>query len=235
MDILQSIARLGHTLEPVLPALAPITTAPKPIQKLQGVRMDLTLSLFDSKARLGRTTGNAIFTQWGLNGPAAMNLSHLVQTSGSHDYWLSIDFLPGQSKQLRDLLREYQESEIPLLVLLKSILPPKVARLMVDKCDIPVAAPVRSISRVEIEKCFELMTSFRLPVTGVRGFEYAQLSTGGVAVSEVDSHSMMSRKVRGLYFAGEILNVHGPCGGFNLQWAFSSGMVAGKAMAALTR
>jgi predicted Rossmann fold flavoprotein len=197
--------------------------------------MDVTLSLYDSKARLGRATGNAIFTQWGMNGPAAMNLSHLIQSSGHHEYWLAIDFLPGQSKALRELLQQHQNSSIPLLVLLKSVLPPKVARLVVDKCAIPAAAPVSHVSRAQVEKCLELLTAFELPVTGTRDFEFAQLSTGGIDLSAIDPRTMMARKIRNLFFAGEILNVYGPCGGYNLHWAFASGLVAGKTLAALPK
>lgn len=228
MGILQPLIRLGYDVVPVRPALAPIVKKSRSTKKIEGVRLDITLSLYRSKARIGRNTGNAIFTEWGLNGPAAMNLSHLIQDTSNNDYWLSINFLPNRSKYLRNLIHTYQSTEIPLFTLLKSVLPHKIARWTLDKMNIPLRTPIKLVNRTEIENVFTFLTKFRLPVEGTRGFEFSQLSTGGIELSQINPKTMESKHHRGLYFAGEVLDVIAPCGGYNLHWAFATGCIAGK-------
>lgn len=230
MDILQPLIRMGYNVIPVRPALAPIIKKTRSTKKIQGVRLDITLSLYRSKARIGRNTGNAIFTEWGLNGPAAMNLSHLIHDTTNNDYWLSIDFLPNRSKYLRNLILTYQSTEIPLFTLLKSVLPHKIARWALDKMNIPLRTPIKFVNRTEIENVFTFLTKFRLPVEGTRDFEFSQLSTGGIEISQINPKTMESKHHQGLYFAGEILDVIAPCGGYNLHWAFTTGNIAGKNM-----
>jgi predicted Rossmann fold flavoprotein len=228
VSIYASLLKLGHTVHPVRPALAPITTETRAIQSLSGVRLDVTLSLYDHQARLGRNTGNLIFTDWGVNGPAAMNLSYLIQGNLSSDYQLEIDFLPGQSHHVRTLFQQHQETEFPVQSVLKTVLPFKVMQWAMDRLGFAASLKTNQINRTQIEKLMEFLTRYRLPVIGTREYQFAQLSTGGIDLSEVNPQTMQSRKVPGLYFAGEVLNVNAPCGGYNLHWAFATGTIAGK-------
>ncbi|MBN2048729.1 MAG: aminoacetone oxidase family FAD-binding enzyme [Anaerolineaceae bacterium] len=230
-SLIPVIEKLGHHVLPMRPALAPINTETKPIHKLQGLRMNLELSLFDGKACLGREFGNAIFTQWGVNGPPAMNLSRLIRGHSRQQYSLQINFLFGNEETFRKLLNKYSKTKMPLQSLLKSIFPPKLIRYAMSKLSLPASMLMEDFTIKQSRKLFELLTCFELVVTGTRDFEFAQLSSGGVSLSEVNSQTLASRIVPNLFFAGEILDVQGPCGGYNLQWAFSSGVIAGRSLA----
>lgn len=225
-SLYQALIKSGHLIHPLRPALAPITTPAAPIKKLSGVRLDVTLSLFDHQARLGRNTGNLIFTDWGINGPAAMNLSHLIDDNPHRHFEVEIDFIPGQSKAMRTLFQQQAGSSYPVQSVLKSCLPYKVVRFLLDKLNLPASITVGQLSHQQSDKLFALLTAFRLPVTGTRDYTYAQLSAGGVDLSEINPASMQSQRVPQLYLAGEVLNVVGPCGGYNLHWAFATGKIA---------
>ena len=226
--IFESLIKFGVAIHPLRPALAPITTETKAIKRLSGVRLDVTLSLYDHQARLGRNTGNLIFTNWGVNGPAAMNLSYLVRDDKNSKYELEIDFIPGNAKHIRDLFQNYEKTDFPVQSVLKTILPFKIIQWAMDKLSLPARLKTNEINRTQTEKLIDILTHFRLPVIGTRGYQFAQLSTGGIDLSEINWSTMESHKVKGLYFAGEILHVNAPCGGYNLHWAFSTGMIAGK-------
>ncbi|MEE4195346.1 MAG: aminoacetone oxidase family FAD-binding enzyme [Anaerolineae bacterium] len=230
VSILESLIKLGIAVHPIRPALSPITTETNTIKPLSGVRLDVTLSLYDHQARLGRNSGNLIFTDWGVNGPAAMNLSHLIRDDQHRDYQLEIDFLPDRARHVRDMFQQYQQTAFPVQSVLKTVLPFKIIQWAMDKLDFPARLKTNEITRSQTEKLMEILTHFHLPVTGTRGYQFAQLSTGGVDLNEISPRTMESRKVLGLYFAGEIMNVNAPCGGYNLHWAFATGMIAGKAL-----
>jgi len=226
VSLYKAVIKSGHLVHPLRPALAPIITSEAPIKKLLGVRLDVTLSLFDHQARLGRNTGNLIFTEWGINGPAAMNLSHLIDDNPHRQFEVEIDFIPGQSKAMRTLFQQHANTSFPVQSVLKSCLPYKVVRFLLDKLNLPASIAVGQLTHQQSDKLFALLTAFCLPVTGTRDYTYAQLSAGGVDLSEVDPTSMQSLRLPQLYFAGEVLNVVGPCGGYNLHWAFATGKIA---------
>lgn len=230
VSIYQSLLKFNHTIHPIRPALAPITTETKAIQQISGTRLDVTLSLYDHQARLGRNTGNLIFTQWGVNGPAAMNLSHLIRTDPASEYQLEIDFLPNTASHIRDLFQRYSDCDFPVQSVLKTVLPFKVIQWTMDKIGLPASLKTNQIERAQTEKMMGFLTHFRLPVTGTRDYQFAQLSTGGVDLNEVNPNTMQSKKIPGLFFAGEVLNVNAPCGGYNLHWAFATGMIAGQTL-----
>jgi predicted flavoprotein YhiN len=120
---------------------------------------------------------------------------------------------------------------MPLWVLLGAFFPPKAAITFLKNAGLPEETPLRQVSDHALERLIAQLKDTRLPVKGVRGWEYCQISAGGVPVTEVDPQTMESRRVKGLFLTGETLDVVGPCGGYNLQYAFSSGALAGKAAA----
>lgn len=221
------IKQLGHTVNPVLPALAPVLCAMDAYTKLLGVRFDANVRLYEKESLLAETTGNLIFTAWGLNGPAVMDLSHHISTRPGKDLRLELNPLFDSEPALRALLRDGHQSTTPLKVLLGAVLPPKVPPVLLGQAGISPAVRMNQVSDAQLEKLLQLATAIPFKVMGVRGFEYCQVSTGGVPVSEVDPLTMRSRRVPGLAFAGETLDVVGPCGGYNLQFAFSTGAIAG--------
>jgi predicted Rossmann fold flavoprotein len=226
-NIYSILKQLGHTILPVRPALAPVLMNGKFFHRLQGVRLDVGTTLLAKGKEIGKCIGNIIFTSWGLNGPGVMDLSHLVSLHSNERMELRLDFLPNQDKQLQDLIQKQIKSNIPLFIFLESFLPSKVAYFILEDCQIPQEKPINQINELEISRILQAIHNQKVIIKGVKGFKECQLSTGGVPLSEINPDSMQSLKIKGLFFAGEILDVNGPCGGYNLQWAFTSGFVAG--------
>jgi len=226
-ELFPFLKSLGHSVVPLTPALAPLTCEMKPWRALSGMRLDVRASLYEDKTLLAETEGNLIFTDWGLNGPAVMDLSHHVSTREGGKLELFLNPLVDRGDALRELIARKRNSDTSLRVLLGSALPPKLPPLLLKRVGIQPDTPVGSLQDGQIEKVLREASALPFKVSGVRGFEYCQVSAGGVPVSEVDPLNMRSRQVPGLWLAGETLDVVGPCGGYNLQFAFSSGALAG--------
>ncbi|MBN1402800.1 MAG: aminoacetone oxidase family FAD-binding enzyme [Anaerolineae bacterium] len=221
------LAHLGHTIAPVEPALVPIVADMRPLHKLQGVRMDVGLKVFAGNQLLGESVGNALFTDTGLSGPAAMDLSHLVSTHLGEELTLCLDLIGEHRDALEALLERMRREPIPLRVLLGAVMPAKAPPVAIGLGGLSPEVRMDQLAPEELAALLEQLSDIRLRVRGTRGFQHAQLSTGGVPVTEVDPVGMASRKVPGLHLAGEVLDVIGPCGGYNLQFAFTSGALAG--------
>lgn len=230
-ELFPVLESLGHTVVPVRPALAPIRADVKRFHKLQGVRLDVHLSLLREGEVLGQTTGNLLFTQFGFSGPAAMDLSHLVRDPGGDRtrQKLLVNLIPYHLDALRGLIARKRSEPFPLRVLLGAVLPVKIPPVFIELAGLPDDICSNQISNKELDKLLDLLTGIQVDVLGTRGFQFSQLSAGGVPVTEVEYKTMASRRAPGLYLAGEVLDVVGPCGGYNLQFAFSSGAVAGTA------
>jgi len=247
-ELFPSLKALGHTVLPLVPALAPVTCEMKAFRPLQGVRVDAHVSLIysgvqhvaflvpPSEARgavpqpVAETTGNIIFTEWGINGPGVMDLSHHIARHPETHFELRLNFLPDHEDAVRALTHQHRHEKIPLMVIPGGALPPKLSAFLIARAGLPKDALLSKTSDAQLDALMALITSLPLKVTGVRGFEYCQVSAGGVPIGEVDPTTMQSRVVPGLYLVGETLDVVGPCGGYNLQFAFSSGAVAGSAI-----
>jgi predicted Rossmann fold flavoprotein len=229
-QLLDPLAAFGHGILPVKPALAPILFEDKTLRSLDGVRLDVEASLWDGDICLGRDIGNVIFTQWGMNGPAVMNISYLLPEKANTSIRMKINFLAGIEDQARGYIERQRQSQENIVVLLGGFLHQKISTALCKKLGIAGEQPLRDLSDGHIEKIFSLLTSYRVQPTGTRGFKFAQLSSGGIPLAEVEAGTLQSKKQPGLYLAGEVLNVVGPCGGYNLHWAFASGYTAGKSM-----
>ncbi len=238
-ELFPVLKALGHTVLPLVPALAPVTCEMRDYRKLQGVRLDAHVMLYEERAGrgsaptmqlVGETTGNIIFTEWGLNGPGVMDLSHHISRHPESRFVIRLNFLPRDEKAVRNLVQQHRREAMPLAVIPGSSLPPKLTAFLINKAGLHSDAALDQVSDAQLEKLFALITALPLQVTGVRGFEYCQVSAGGVPVTEVDPATMQSLNIPGLYLVGETLDVVGPCGGYNLQFAFSSGAAAGMAI-----
>lgn len=221
------LKNLGHSILPLVPALAPVTCEMSSWKALSGVRFDARASLYENSSLLAETTGNLILTEWGLNGPAVMDLSHHISTRSNVKLELRLNPLFNSEVELHDLITRKRSTDTPLRVLLASVLSPKLPPVLIARAGYPLDVPINELNDEQTEKVLKIATSMPFKVTGVRGFEYCQVSAGGVPVSEVDPLNMRSRLISGLTLVGETLDVVGPCGGYNLQYAFSSGAVAG--------
>ena len=226
-ELFASLKKLGHSITPLVPALAPVTCEMSPWKALSGVRFDTRASLYENNNLLAETTGNLILTQWGLNGPAVMDLSHHISTRPNAKLEFRLNPLFNSEAELRNLIARKRSTDTPLRILLGSVLPPKLPPVLIARAGYPLDVPINELNDGQTEKVIKIASAMPFKVTGVRGFEYCQVTAGGVSVSEVDPMNMRSRSVPGLALVGETLDVVGPCGGYNLQYAFSSGALAG--------
>ncbi len=230
-DLFPVLESLGHTVLPLRPALAPVLAELGSLKPLQGMRFDVEASVFEGKKKLVSSRGNVIFTEWGLNGPAVMNISHAISARPEKSLELSLDFLAFVNKEYDMLLARKRKTGQLLGVFLEAFFPPKAAAGFIRKAGLSTGTPLDHVDEAELNRLTASLRDTRLKVTGVRGFEYCQVSAGGIPVTEVEPGTMESFRIKGLYLTGETLDVVGPCGGYNLHFAFSSGALAGKAAA----
>jgi predicted Rossmann fold flavoprotein len=226
-ELFPVLGRLGHTVMPVRPALAPIRAKVAQFHKLQGVRLDVGLAVYRNDVKLDETVGNLMFTQFGFSGPAAMDMSYLVSSHPPDTLRLVLNLAPYHLGELRQLLAEKRRQRVPLRVVLGAVLPVKIPPVLIDLVGLPAEGTLAEVSDEKLDRILNLLTGISVPAEGTRGFQFSQISSGGVPVTEVDARTMASLKVPNLYLAGEVMDVIGPCGGYNLQFAFTSGALAG--------
>jgi predicted Rossmann fold flavoprotein len=223
---------LGHSLtDPIVPALVPLRLpAGHWITSLSGLALPATLTLrAGSGRRLFATTGSTLCTHLGLSGPAVLDASRhwLVARHADPAASLSINWLPGESEASIDrLLLEGQRRGA--LAVLRERLTERLARCL---CDSASASATGDLTRDARKSLVAAVIGTPLPIIGDRGFTVAEATAGGVPLSEIRLETMESRICPGLFFAGELLDVDGRIGGFNFQWAWASGFVAGEAAA----
>ncbi|MDX9864313.1 MAG: aminoacetone oxidase family FAD-binding enzyme [Anaerolineaceae bacterium] len=227
-SIFPTLRALGHKIIPIQPALAPLIISQKAVAAIQGVRMDAGIRLFGNGKLLDETRGNIIFTKGGINGPGVMDISYLVSQHKHINLEVEINFISGYEDALKNIFARFAHSSIPINIVLGTVIPPKIASFALKNLHVPPDQVLSSFQNKDIRRILTYLSAYSLKIEGVRGFEFCQLSTGGVPLTEVDPQSLESKILPGLFFAGEVLDVHGPCGGYNLQWAFSSGVVAGR-------
>lgn len=231
-----AFARLaGHTIQPLRPSLVPLTTS-RVLQDLQGLSLsNILVTVYIDQKQANHLFGELMFTHFGLSGPVILTLSReiVVALEDGQEVEVSIDLKPALSHQTLDarLLRDIQISgSKQFSSLLGGLLPKKLIPVCVEQTGI---AWDKKISQLTSRDRKALLTwlkdDFKFQVSGHKGFEQAIVTAGGVNTREVDPHSMESKLIQGLYFAGEILDVDANTGGYNLQAAFSTGWAAGVA------
>lgn len=229
-DGYELLKALGHSRTSLYPALAQITTAPEFPRSLKGVKADVAAAVRRGKALLAQSAGEALFADTGVSGPAAFDLTRTVATEGE-GLTLTLDFLRDYSfGEVLDYLRSRQESA-PQLTAGEAFIgavPNRVARMLAKYAGIKQDAAITSLDARAMKALAGAAKRFELPVRGTEGFGTAQVTAGGIKTAEFDAATMQSRLVPGLYACGEVLDIDGDCGGFNLQWAWSSGALAGR-------
>lgn len=206
---------LGHSMVPVHPALSALLTDQKAVEGLSGQRVRAKLTLCDACGKqLHQSEGEALFAEDGVSGIAAMQLSRFACSGCVLHMDLRTAVTGKPDMDVLAWLRQRAETRDRRTLLLGAASPALTAALM-------------RRSGGSLETLAQLIADFAVPVTGVRGFESAQVTAGGVKTAEFDPATMQSRLIPGLYAAGEVLDVDGACGGFNLMFAFASGLLAG--------
>ena len=220
---------LGHKCTRLHPSLVQLNTDPTWPKSLKGVRADAVVKLLMGQELAAEEAGQVQFTDYGVSGPVIFQLSRLAVTADV-PVLLSLDLLPHVSQEeLVELLAQRQMlcPGLTLENLLTGMLHNRLGRRVIRYGGRKLGDAVMDLTRKNLTAIAKNIKDFRLPVTGDQGLEHAQVTAGGLDTSQFDPETLESRRCPGLYAAGEVLDVDGDCGGFNLQWAWSSGHLAG--------
>ena len=224
----------GHSITPIRPALVPLVTVGNLATRLQGLSLkNVGIKVFADSRKIADEFGEMLFTHFGLSGPVILTVSKLVvdALNAKQKVRISIDLKPALDDQKLDLRlqRDFaQHGKMQFKSVLKEFLPQKLIPVCLDLIKIPPEKTCNQITTAERRRLRLWLKNFNFDISGHRGFGEAIITAGGVALNEVDSQTLQSKIVQGLYFAGEILDLDADTGGYNLQAAFSTGWLAGQ-------
>ena len=224
----------GHSITPIRPALVPLVTVGNLAARLQGLSLkNVGIKVFADSRKIADEFGEMLFTHFGLSGPVILTVSKLVvdALNAKQKVRISVDLKPALDDQKLDLRlqRDFaQHGKMQFKSVLKEFLPQKLIPVCLDLIKIPPEKTCNQITTAERRRLRLWLKNFNFDISGHRGFGEAIITAGGVALNEVDSQTLQSKIVQGLYFAGEILDLDADTGGYNLQAAFSTGWLAGQ-------
>lgn len=227
----------GHTVTTLLPSLVPLCTREYDASQMQGLSLkNCTLRVTDtvSGKTLFEELGEMMFTHFGVTGPLVLSASAHMKDMSAGRYTLSIDLKPALSEQQLSerVLRELDaHKNAAIATMLATLLPRSMVPVMAARCGLQTSAPCHTVTREQRLRLADRLKHFTLTVDAFRPIDEAVITSGGVDVREMEAKTMASKKLAGLYFAGEVLDVDAYTGGYNLQIAFSTGAVAGRAAA----
>ena len=227
---------LGHSCTPLVPALVALKCDMNGLGGLKGIRAAGELTLLANDHVLGQEAGELQFTEYGLSGIPAMQLSgRLSRLRKGEKCTALVDLFPEWEAEalFRELkARQKAAKQETLETFLLGTVHKRLAYAVLKSAGLqPLSRPVADLSNGELHRLTETLKSWRYVVTGTQGWDAAQVTGGGIPLQEIDGRTMESKRTPGLHLAGEILDVTGDCGGFNLHWAWCSGIRAGQAAA----
>lgn len=227
--------KTGHRIVECRPALVPFIASDEDIKELQGLALkNVGVTIFDGKKKLYEDFGELLFTHFGVSGPTVLSASSYVAGKiADHPLKLVIDLKPALSKEQLDerILRDFEECiNKNFNNSLDKLLPKSLIPVIIDRCHIDQYKKVNEITKDERATLVDVIKNMEFTLTGLRGFNEAIITQGGVSVKDIDPSTMESKLVKGLYFAGEVLDLDAVTGGFNLQIAWSTGHLAGSSV-----
>ncbi|MEJ8787189.1 NAD(P)/FAD-dependent oxidoreductase [Dorea sp. ICN-14282] len=222
----------GHSVTPCMPALVPMTAKEDWVPRLQGLSLrNVSAVIYDGKKRLYEEFGEMLFTHYGVSGPLMLSASSIVgKKLREKELKLVIDLKPALSMEQLEkrVLRDFEENQNRQFKnAVGKLFPAKLIPVMIELSGIDEDKKVNIISREERQRFVSLIKNLPVTLTGLRGYNEAIITKGGVKVKEIDPGTMESKLVKGLCFAGEVLDLDAVTGGFNLQIAWSTGYAAG--------
>ena len=222
------LKRLGHRITPRFPAIAALKTPPEDVRALKGIRAEARIALVCDGEALRTERGEILFAESGVSGIAAMQLARAAgeALAAGRRCAARIDFMPDADAEAA--LRERAKA-LPARGMedfLNGIVPKRLGQTLVKAAGIDLSTRAGTLTGKAIMRLAGVLNGWTLPVTGVQGFDQAQVTAGGAALEDFDARNMRSLRAPGLFAAGEVLDVDGDCGGFNLQWAWSSALMA---------
>lgn len=228
--------KIGHTIIEPQPCLVPIRVREEWIAQAQGISAhNVMLAVFVDGKNVGKEKGDVMFAHYGLSGPAALNISRLVQKYHDSDQVeITVDIKPDLSfAQVDEIVRKEFEKNAGKNIenCLGDFASPRLLELIFSCSGLDRKKHAGNVSKEDREKVSKLFKELRFTVESLFGFEKAMVTSGGISIKEIDSKTMQSRIIENLYFAGEIIDVDGPTGGYNLQICWSTGFVAGQSAA----
>ena len=228
---------LGHTVTKLMPALTKLTVKDNSFTKsLKGIRHKARLTLYIDNQKITQEDGELLFADYGLSGIAVMQLSSFVARHFRNSKSLptvECDFVAEMGfEELADCIGKICRYNKKLTVdnLLTGFMPKKLGENIIKSVGVPLNKTVAELKNKEISDIAKACKSFSFEISALRPFDAAQVTSGGADIREFDSKTLESKRVKNLYCCGELLDVDGPCGGYNLLWAFASGRAAGESL-----
>ena len=223
---------VGHTIICPTPSLVPLTTSQKWCKDLMGLSLkNVEVKAYNlNNKKLYSGFGEMLFTHFGVSGPLILSLSAHIKKEIKNGVYITIDLKPALTAEQLDLriLRDFEKQKNKHIInALDALLPKKLIPVIIELADIQPHKAVCEITKAERKRLTDVLKCVRIDITGFRPINEAIVTSGGVKTSEINSSTMESKLIKGLYFAGEIIDVDGYTGGFNLQVAWSTGYLAG--------
>ena len=225
-------SKLGHHITKCMPALVPFTAAEEWVKELQGLSLrNCGVTIYDGDHKIYEDFGELLFTHFGVSGPTVLSASsYAVDIIRKRPLRLVIDLKPALDEKQLDarILRDFEANiNRKFMNSLDKLFPKSLIPVIIERSGIDAQCRVNEITRDKRQGLVKLIKNFDMTLTGLRGFNEAIITHGGVDVKEIDSSTMESKLIKGLYFAGEMIDVDAVTGGFNLQVAWSTGYLAG--------
>lgn len=223
---------LGHTIVTPRPSLVPLVSSSSVCQKLMGLSLkNVRVTVFENGKSIFEDFGEMLFTHFGVSGPLILSASSHMRHFGSKTYRIDIDLKPALDEKTLDkrLLTDFDKHKnSDFINALGELLPRKLIPVVIEESGIDPRVKVHSVTKAERQRLVRLLKAFPVEISGARPIDGAIITTGGVSVKQVSPKTMESKLVKGLYFAGEVLDVDAYTGGFNLQIAWATGRLAGQ-------
>lgn len=215
--------KLGHTIKELNPALTPLLSDETHLSVLSGYSLNCEISLIENEKKVISFTGPVLFTHKGYSGPVILNISRHYITSKCQGKSLRVNWLPGFHKEsLMELWKQPEYRKKSLLAFLREKFSRQFSDSLIAESYLDAEVSLSEINAEQRKKIFDILFFYPLKITGFKDFAFAEVTSGGIPISEINQKSLESKLNNNFYFAGEILDVDGQLGGYNFQWSFAS-------------
>ena len=220
----------GHSITKLSPAIVQLKTEKYQVKGLQGIKADTSVTAYGDNKKICTYNGELLFTDYGISGNIVFNISFVMPLYKNVEF--EIDFMKKfDYNELYELLRKRKKimAHLTMENYFNGMINKKLGQFLSKTSGIEkLSKPVKDLNDNEIRKLCTSLKKYRINILETTGFKNAQVTAGGISLDEVNTDTLESKIIKGLYFSGEVLDVYGECGGFNLQWAWASGYIAGK-------
>ena len=227
------IEGFGHKIIDIVPALVALQGKQSFLPEIAGIRAENRVEIYIENEKIAEETGELQLTEYGVSGIPVFQISRYASYAlqEGKEVYILLDFLPWQTeaqteKMLEERFVTYGNKKSAYEAMI-GLFPNKLINVLLTQSGIVLDLSAKNCSREKIKELTKTVRHLRVDITGTKGFESAQVTAGGVDTEEINATTMESKLVSGLYFAGEVIDIDGMCGGYNLQWAWSSGWIAG--------